>query len=125
MGVLLGMAVIVLGTWLGAPILTPIVVGLVMGFVLRVNPARRAALAGGVAWGGLLLVAALRGDHLGALGKTLGGALGVPSPVVFLVTLLYPAILAASAAWLSHLAATRLVPSIGAEASLARETPPT
>ena len=103
MAVLLGMASIVLGTWFGAPTLTPVVVGLAMGVLVRVTPARRAALAGVLGWGGLLLVAALRGDHVGALSTTLGGALGVPSLVVVLVTLLYPSILAASAAWLGHL----------------------
>lgn len=110
--VFLGTAAILIGTWFGAPTITPIVVGLIMGFLLTANSARRAALAGVLAWAGLLLGGALRGDDIGALSQTLGGAMGVPSWAIVLVTLLYPAILAASAAWLSHLAARRLVPSI-------------
>ena len=122
-GVLLGMAAIVVGTRFGAPTMTPIVVGLAMGLLLPTNPARRAALAGVLAWAGLLLGRAVRGDEIGALSETLGGAMGVPSWAIVLVTLLYPAVLAASAAWLSHLAARRRVPSIGGEA--AREITPT
>jgi hypothetical protein len=110
--VLLGMAAIIAGTSLGAPTLTPILVGGVMGFVLQKTPARRAALAGILAWAGILLFKGLRGDEIGALSRTLGGAMGVPSWAIVLVTLLYPAVLAASAAWLSHLAARRLFPSI-------------
>lgn len=121
--VLLGMAAIVAGTWLGAPTLTPILVGVAMGFLVPANPARRAALAGFLAWAGVLLARTLRGDEIGALSGTLGGAMGVPSWAIVLVTLLYPTILAASAAWLSHLAARRRVPSIGGEA--AREITPT
>ena len=121
--VLLGMAAIVVGTWLGAPTLTPIIVGLAMGVLVPANPARRAALAGVLAWAGVLLFKTLRGDEIGALSGTLGGAMGVPSWAIVLVTLLYPAILAASAAWLSHLAVRRRVPSIGGEA--AREITPT
>ena len=121
--VLLGMAAIVAGTWLGAPTLTPILVGVAMGFLVPANPARRAALAGFLAWAGVLLARTLRGDEIGALSGTLGGAMGVPSWAIVLVTLFYPAILAASAAWLSHLAARRRVPSIGGEA--AREITPT
>jgi hypothetical protein len=121
--VFIGMAAIVIGTWLGAPTLAPIVVGVVLGVALSVNTARRAALAGVLAWSGLLLVAALRGDEIGALARTLGAAMGVPSWAFVLVTLLYPAILAASAAWLSHLAARRRFPWIAGDAALARETP--
>ena len=121
--VFLGMAAIVIGTRFGAPTLTPIVVGLAMGLLLPTNPARRAAMAGVLAWAGVLLGRALRGDEVGALGKTLGGAMGVPSWAIVIVTLLYPAVLAASAAWLSHLAARRRVPSIGGET--AREITPT
>ena len=122
-GVFLGMAAIVVGTWLGSPTLTPILVGLAMGFLLPPNPARRAALAGFLAWAGVLLARTLRGDEVGALSGTLGGAMGAPSRAIVLVTLLYPAILAASAAWLSHLAARRRIPSIGGEP--AREITPT
>ena len=94
-----------------------------MGLMIPNTPARRAALAGVLAWAGILLFATLRGDATGALSRTLGGAMGVPSWAIVLVTLLYPAILAASAAWLSHRAARRLLPSI--DGSVAREITPT
>ena len=61
--VLVGAAAIILGTWLGAPTLTPIVVGLVMGVAWPLHAARRAAAAGVLAWGGLLAAAALRGTR--------------------------------------------------------------
>lgn len=105
--VLAGMAAIVLGTWRGAPMLAPILVGAVIGLGWPALAARRAAVAGMLAWGGLLLVALVRGDALGAFSKTLGDAMGVPAWVLFLVTLLYPAILASSAAWLAHLVSPR------------------
>ena len=124
-GVLLGAAGILLGTWLGFPTLAPVLVGLTMGFLVPLA-ARRAALAGVIAWGGVLVAAALRGDNISGLGTTLGGAMGVPSwLLLLLVTLLYPAILAASAAWLSSLAARRFSPSSGGHATLSRELPPT
>jgi hypothetical protein len=105
--VLTGMAAIVLGTWLGAPVLSPIVVGAVMGFAWPARAARRAAITGMLTWGGLLLVALARGDALGAFSTTLGDAMGVPAWSLFIVTLLYPAILASSAAWLAHLVSPR------------------
>ena len=122
-GVFLGMAAMIVGTRLGAPTITPLVVGLAMGLLLPTTPARRAATAGLLAWGGLLLGRAVRGDELGALTGTLGGAMGVPSWAIVIVTLLYPAILAASAAWLAHLAARRILPSI--DGSRARDITPT
>ena len=115
MSVLLAILAMLVGTWIGAPTLTPILVGASMGFMIRDNPARRAALAGLLAWGGVLLFATFRGDATGALARTLGGAMGAPSWAIVVVTLLYPAILAASAAWLSNLVARR-VPSIRRQA---------
>jgi hypothetical protein len=106
-GVLVGMAAIVLGTWFRMPTLAPIVVGVVIGWLVT-NPARKAALAGALAWGGVLLVGTARGDGIGALSATLGGAMGVPAWVLPIVTLLYPAVLAASAAWLSSMIRGRL-----------------
>jgi hypothetical protein len=121
--VFLGIAAILLGTWLRAPTLTPIVVGALLGLLVQSNPVRHAAMAGVLAWAGVLLARAVGGDEIGALSKTLGGAMGVPSWVIVLVTLLYPAILAASAAWLSHLAMRKVLPSI--DGSRAREITPT
>ena len=123
-GVLLGVAGILLGTWLGFPTLAPVLVGLIMGFTVPMA-ARRAALAGVIAWGGVLVAAMLRGDHITGLSRTLGGAMGVPSWVVFLLTLLYPAILAASAAWLASLAARRFSPSGSGHATFSSGLPPT
>lgn len=105
--ILAGMAAIVLGTWSGAPLLSPILVGVVMGLGWPTHAARRATVAGLLAWGGLLLAALARGDALRAFSTTLGDAMGVPAWALFLVTLFYPAILAASAAWLAHLVSPR------------------
>jgi hypothetical protein len=123
-GVLLGVTGILLGTWLGFPTLAPVLVGLAMGVTVP-TAARRAALAGVVAWGGVLLAASLRGDNVAGLSRTLGGAMGVPSWLLLIVTLLYPAILAASTAWLASLAARRFSPSTGGHATLSRGLPPT
>ena len=110
--VLIATIAIVLGTWVGAPIIAAIVVGLALGFFRSRHAARRAALAGALAWGGLLLVAALRGDSLGIFASTLGGAVGAPGWAIVLLTLLYPALLASSAAWLAQFAASRRLASI-------------
>jgi hypothetical protein len=99
--ILAGAAVIIAGTWLGFPTLTPIVAGLVIGLGWPRRAAKWSMLAGVIAWGGLLLAAAVRGDAIGALGTTLGSAMGLPGWALFLATLLYPAILAASAGWLA------------------------
>ena len=101
-----------LGTWLGAPIIAPIVVGLAVGFLRPRYAARRAALAGALAWGGLLALAAVRGDALATFASTLGGAMGAPGWAIVLATLLYPALLASSAAWLAHVAASGRLASI-------------
>ena len=110
--VLMALIAIMLGTWLGAPIITAIVVGLALGFLRPRHAARRAALAGALAWGGLLLAAAMRGDALGTFASTLGGAMGAPGWAIFLATLLYPALLASSAAWLAHFASSARLASI-------------
>ena len=97
----------IVGTWLGAPTLAPIVVGLAAGLIRPVNAASRSALAGALAWGALLATSALRGDALGAFTATLGSAMGLPGWAIAVATLLYPAILASSAAWLGHLVSLR------------------
>ena len=117
---LAGALVIALGTTLGAPTLTPILVGIVIGLAWPRRAARVAAAAGAIAWGALLVVALLRGGAIGNLASTLGGAMGVPGVVLFLATLLYPAILAASAAWLAQLVSWRRSDSTGS-AAIARE----
>ena len=122
--VLAAMAAIIVGTWLGAPVLAPVLVGIAIGFGWPAGAAWRAALAGALAWGGLLLAATARGSAVGALGATLGGAMGLPAWALFIATLLYPAILAASAAWLAHLVSPRRTRSI-ATGSPARDHLPT
>ena len=101
--ILAGAAAMIVGTWLRLPTLSPIIVGIVIGLGWPQRAARRAALAGVVAWGGLLLAALARGDAVAGLGVTLGAAMGLPGWVLPIVTLVYPAVLAASAAWLAHL----------------------
>jgi hypothetical protein len=101
--VLSGAAAIVVGTWLKLPTVSPIVAGLVIGLGWPHQAARRSALAGLVAWGGLLLVAVLRGDAVGTLGATLGAAMGLPGWALLVATLAYPATLGAAAGWLAHL----------------------
>jgi hypothetical protein len=123
--VLIGAAAIVFGTWLGTPTLTPVAVGLVMGFGWPLHAARRAAAAGVLAWGGLLVIAALRGDAVATLSATLGAAMELPGWALFIVTMSYPAILAASAAWLAHLVAPRRTRSIDGGATVARGPSPT
>lgn len=118
--VMAGALAIVLGTVFGAPTLTPIMVGIVIGLAWPRRAARVAAAAGATAWGALLAVALLRGGAIGTLANTLGGAMGVPGVVLFLATLLYPAILAASAAWLAHLVSWRRSDSTGSAAVMAR-----
>jgi hypothetical protein len=78
-----------------------------------------------LAWGGLLVAAALRGDALTTLSATLGAAMDLPGWVLFIVTLLYPAVLASSAAWLAHLVSPRHTPSIHPGAPARREHRPT
>lgn len=118
--VIAGALAIVLGTVFGAPTLTPIMVGIVIGLAWPRRAARVAAAAGATAWGALLAVALLRGGAIGTLATTLGGAMGVPGVVLFLATLLYPAILAASAAWLAQLVSWRRSDSTGSAAVMAR-----
>jgi hypothetical protein len=104
---------IIVGTWLGAPILSPIVVGFAAGLIRPVNAASRSAIAGALAWGMLLATSTLRGDAIGTFTATLGGAMGLPGFVIVVATLLYPAILASSAAWLGHLVSLRRFATFG------------
>jgi hypothetical protein len=98
--ILIGAVAIVLGTVLGAPSLTPVIVGAAIGYLRPVRAARDAFAAGVIGWGALLVVAAIRGGAIGALSGKLGEILGLPGVVMIVVTLLYPAVLAAAAAWL-------------------------
>jgi len=99
--ILLGALAMVLGTVLSAPTLTAIIVGAAIGYFRPVRAARNAAAAAALAWGGLLVVAAIRGGAIGSLSGKLGEILGMPGVVMIAVTLLYPAVLASAAAWLA------------------------
>lgn len=105
--ILIGAVAIVLGTVLGAPTLTAVIVGAAIGFLRPVRAARYAFGAGAVGWGALLVVAAIRGGAIGSLSGRLGDVLGLPGVAMIVVTMLYPAVLAASAAWLVAAIRTR------------------
>ena len=109
---LAGVAAIVIGTYLGFPTLAPVVAGIAIGLGWPQRAVRTGAAAGFLAWALLLAVAALRGDAMGTLAGSLGAAMGLPGWALFVATLLYPAVLAASAAWLAHLVSPRRLKSI-------------
>jgi uncharacterized membrane protein YjjB (DUF3815 family) len=104
---LAGTVALVIGTWLGFPTLAAITVGLAIGLAWPLRAVRAAAAAGFLAWTVLLLMATLRGDAMATLAGSLGAAMGVPGWALFVATLLYPTVLAASAAWLAHLVSPR------------------
>ena len=76
-----------------------LVAALVVGFVFHREGGGgwRIALAAGLAWGALLGVNAASGS-LGAVITTLGGVIGVPGVILVLLTLVFAALLAWSAA---------------------------
>ncbi len=113
-----GAATIAFFTWLGAPTLAPIVVGLAIGLGWPLRAARAGAVAGFIAWGGLLLAAWLRGDAVATLSATLGAAMGLPGWLLFVATVLYPTVLAASAAWLASVVSPRRTKSVDPGATL-------
>ena len=65
----------------------------------RRSRARFAALCAAAGWGTLLLLDAAKGP-VGNMGARLGGVMGVPPAVLWLLTLVFPALLAWSAAML-------------------------
>lgn len=75
------------------------VAALIVGFVFHEQGGGgwRVALAAALAWGGLLLADAVAGPFA-VVSTTLGGVLRVPGFVVVLLTLVFPAALAWSAA---------------------------
>ena len=76
-----------------------LVAALVIGYVFRAEGGGgwRIAVAAALAWSMLLAFDAVSGP-VGVLGQRLGGVLRVPAVVLVLVTLLFPALLAWSAA---------------------------
>ena len=105
--VLLGAVAIVLGTVLGVPTLAPVIVGAAIGYLRPVRAARNAAAAGTLGWGALLVVAAVRGGAIESFSGKLGDVFGLPGVAMILATMLYPAVLAAAAAWLVAAVRTR------------------
>ncbi len=60
--------------------------------------ATKLAVAAAISWGALLLLQAVFGSSVTALGRDVATSLGVPAPVPIVLTIVLPAILAASAA---------------------------
>ena len=75
----------------------PVVAALWGFFSGDAHRARNAALAAAGGWGTLLLLDAARGP-VGTMARQLGEVMGVPSLVLYALTLLFPALLAWSAA---------------------------
>lgn len=100
-----------LATWLAGWLAVPVVSATwgVMGWRQR-GATSAAAVAAALAWGGLLALIVTRGD-LVTFASRLGGAVGLPGPGVILVTLLFAAALAWSAAVLAAGAARALADS--------------
>ena len=72
---------------------------LILGFVFRNEGGRAWSVALGASEGwAILLVVDMLGGPLGRVATTLGGAMSIPSPALLLVTLLFPALIAWSAA---------------------------
>jgi hypothetical protein len=82
-----------------------LVAALVIGFVFREDGGGgwRIAVAAVLAWSALLVIDALSGP-VGVVGQRLGGVMRVPAVVLVLATVLFPAMLAWSAATVVALA---------------------
>lgn len=93
--------VIALGTVLVDWWIVPIV-GLAYGLVSRRSraPATVAALAGAVAWGGYLAIIGFGGAPVAAFGGNLARSLEMPVWLPHVATMVFPALLAGSAAYL-------------------------
>ena len=100
---LAGALAFALGTWLVGWWAIP-VVALMLG-ILGISGMRPMSIAGAAAlsWAGLLAVDAA-GASITRLAAVLAGVMGLPAPVLFLVTLLFPALVAWSAASLADAA---------------------
>ena len=107
MTIIFGIAVIAACTWFGAPTLGPIIAGFMIGLAWPDRSVRSAAGAALVAWGGLLLYGWMRGTDLVTVSSSLGAAMGLPAWAPAAATLLYPVVLATSAAWLGHVITPR------------------
>ena len=79
----------------------PVVAALWGFFSADRHRARNAAVAAAGGWGTLLLLDVARGP-VSTMGAQLGALMGVPSVVLYLLTLLFPALMAWAAATLVH-----------------------
>lgn len=77
----------------------PIVAALYGAFSRDARRARTAALCAAAGWASLLLLDVARGQ-VGAMGNKLAALMSIPEPALYLVTLVFPALLAWSAATL-------------------------
>lgn len=75
----------------------PIVAALFAIASKRQNPARFAALCAAAGWGSLILLDVAKGP-VGNMGARLGGVMGVPPVILWVLTLVFPALLAWCAA---------------------------
>lgn len=93
--------VIALGTVLVDWWVVPII-GLAYGLVSRKThlPGAVAAFAGAVAWGGYLAIVGFGGAPVGAFGASLARSLEMPVWAPHVATLVFPALLAGTAAYL-------------------------
>lgn len=98
-GIIVLVAALAAGTWFGAWWTVPII-AFAWGLLVarsRARAAGTAALAAVSAWA-LLLALDASGGRLGALGSLFGHIAGLPSGVFYALTLVFPALLAWSAA---------------------------
>jgi hypothetical protein len=98
-------AAVAVGTWLvGWWAVVP--VSIIAGVLYRDEGGRslRVAAAAAIGWALLLAIDAVAGP-IGLLTTLLGGTIGIPGPVLLVVTLVFPAVLA----WSSATAAAELI----------------
>jgi hypothetical protein len=98
-----GALAVAVGTWLLGWI-APALWGAVAGFLWpRWRPATVAALSAAAGWDLLLVAFLLRGDPVAALAGKLAASMQIPAAVLIAGTLIFPAMLAACAAYLTSL----------------------
>lgn len=102
----MALATMVIGWWV-VPVLAA-----VYGFLVRGTgrPGVEAALAGGLSWGGYLSILAFGGAPVGAFGGDLALAMGLPSWAPHVATVVFPALLAAPAAFVASQVGRRPTP---------------
>ena len=93
--------VLLLTTSWGMPTVGPVVVGALCGLVLARKGPRVAATSAILSWGGLLAFGVVRGQPIGEVAGKLGSIMGVPGTALLLLTVLYPAVLSTTAAYLA------------------------